>query len=77
MRLASFWYYRFTLSHRDIEDPLAEHGITVGCESTGLWCSKIVPKYAKRLKRKHQGYGDTFYFDEVFVRINGKPHYPW
>jgi putative transposase len=29
------------------------------------------------LKRKHQGYGDTFYIDEVFVRVNGKQHYLW
>ena len=29
------------------------------------------------MKRKHQGYGDTFYIDEVFVKINGKQHYLW
>lgn len=33
--------------------------------------------YTRRLKRKHRGYGDTFYVDEVFVRINGKQHYLW
>jgi hypothetical protein len=27
------------------------------------------------LKRKHRGYGGTFYIDEVFVKINGKQHY--
>jgi putative transposase len=30
-----------------------------------------------RLKRKHRGYGDTFFIDEVFVKINGKQHYLW
>jgi len=29
------------------------------------------------LKRRHQGYGDKFYIDEVFVKINGKQHYLW
>jgi putative transposase len=29
------------------------------------------------LKRKHRGYGDTFYIDEVFVKINGKQYYLW
>ena len=29
------------------------------------------------MKRKHEGYGDTFYIDEVFVKINGKQHYLW
>jgi putative transposase len=29
------------------------------------------------LKRDHQGYGDTFYIGEVFIKINGKQHYLW
>ena len=33
--------------------------------------------YSRGLKRKHRGYGDTFYIDEVFVKINGKQHYLW
>jgi putative transposase len=74
---AVWLYYRFNLSHRDIEDLLAERGISVSRESIRLWCNKFGPKYARRLKRKHQGYGDTFYIDEVFVKINGKQHYLW
>jgi putative transposase len=74
---AVWLYYRFNLSHRDIEDLLAERGITVSHESIRLWCIKFGAKYAKRLKRKHQGYGDTFFIDEVFVKINGKQHYLW
>ena len=74
---AVWLYYRFNLSHRDIEDLLAERGIIVSYESIRLWCKKFGPKFARRLKRKHQGYGDTFYVDEVFVKINGKQHYLW
>ena len=70
-------YYRFNLSHRDVEDLLAERGITVSYETIRLWCIKFGPKYSRRLKRKHQGFGDTFYIDEVFVKINGKQHYLW
>ncbi len=42
-----------------------------------LWCNKFGPTYARRLRRRHQGYGDTFFIDEVFVRIQGKQHYLW
>jgi putative transposase len=70
-------YYRFNLSHRDVEDLLAERGITVSYETVRLWCIKFRAKYARRLKRRHRGYGDTFYIDEVFVKINGKQHYLW
>jgi len=74
---AVWLYYRFNLSHRDIEDLLAERGITVSREAIGLWCIKFGALYARRLKRKHRGYGDTFYIDEVFIKINGKQHYLW
>lgn len=74
----SVWlYHRFNLSHRDIEDLLAERGITVSREAIRLWCIKFGAIYARRLKRKHRGYGDTFYIDEVFVKINGKQYYLW
>jgi putative transposase len=74
---AVWLYYRFNLSHRDIEDLLAERGITVSYETIRLWCIKFGALYSKRLKRKSRGYGDTFYIDEVFVKINGKQHYLW
>ena len=74
---AVWLYYRFNLSHRDIEDLLAERGIIVTRESIRLWCIKFGALYARRLKRKHRGHGDTFYIDEVFIKINGKQHYLW
>jgi putative transposase len=70
-------YHRFNLSHRDIEDLLAERGITVSRKAIRLWCIKFGAICTRRLKRLHRGYGDTFYIDEVFVRINGKQHYLW
>ncbi len=72
-----------------IEDLLAQRGIKVSYESIRLWCIKSGPKYARRLKRKqslprersecfgYQGCGDTFFIDEVFVKIGGKQHYLW
>ena len=74
---AVWLYFRFNLSHRDIEDLLAERGITVSREAIRLWCIKFGTIYTRRLKRKHRGYGDAFYIDEVFVKINGKQHYLW
>ena len=56
---------------------LAERGIIVTRESVRLWCNKFGPKYARRLRRKHRGFGDTFFIDEVFVKIDGKQQYLW
>jgi putative transposase len=74
---AVWLYYRFNLSYRDIEDLLAERGIEVSYESIRLWCNKFGAQYAKRLKRRHQGFGDTFFIDEVFVKIQGRQQYLW
>ena len=77
IQYAVWLYHRFNLSHRDIEDLLAERGVEVSYESIRLWCNKFGPKYVKRLKRRHQGFGDTFYIDEVFVKIQGRQQYLW
>jgi len=74
---AVWLYYRFNLSHRDIEDILARRGVLVTHESVRLWCNKFGPHYARRLRRRHRGYGDTVFMDEVFVRIQGRQQYLW
>ena len=77
IQYAVWLYYRFNLSHRDIEDMLAERSIIVTHESIRLWCNKFGPQYARKLKTSHRGFGDTFFIDEVFVKIEGKQYYWW
>jgi len=77
IQLTLWLYQRFNLSHRDIEDLLAKRGIAVSYEAVRLWCNKFGAKYARRLRKNHQGYGDTFFIDEIFVKIQGRQHYLW
>ena len=77
IQYAVWLYYRFNLSHRDIEDLLAQREIIVSRESIRLWCNTFGSKYSARLRKKHQGYGDTFFIDEVFLRIDDKQYYLW
>ena len=74
---AVWLYYRFGVSLRDVEDLLAERGITVSYETIRRWCAKFGVDYAKRLKRRHGRLGDTWFLDEVFVTINGERQYLW
>ena len=68
IQYAVWLYFKFNLSYRDIEDLLAERGIQVSYEAIRLWCNKFGPKYATKLRKKHQDYGDTFFLDEVFYQ---------
>ena len=70
-------YHRFTLSFRDVEDLLAERGITVSYESIRCWCLKFGPEYARSIRKKQGKLGDTWFVDEVFVKIQGKQFYLW
>jgi transposase-like protein len=56
---------------------LAERNISVSYEAIRLWVNKFGPEFARRLKKRHQGFGDTYFLDEVFVKIGGKQHYLW
>jgi len=75
IQYAVWLYHRFSLSFRDVEDLLAERGVTVSYETVRRWCKKFGPRYATRLRRRYGRYGDTWHVDEVFVRIRGEQHY--
>ena len=70
-------YHRFCMSFRDVEDLLAERGITVSYETVRHWCRKFGSDYAKRLKKRQGQLGDSWYLDELFVKINGQQQYVW
>jgi putative transposase len=74
---AVWLYHRFCLSFRDVEDLLAERGIAVSYESIRQWCNRFGPEYARKLKKRQGRLGDTWYLDEVFIKINGGLHYLW
>jgi putative transposase len=70
-------YFRFGLSFRDVEDRLAERGVTVTYEAIRQWCLTFGLDYARRLRRRRGRMGDTWYLDEVFVKIHGRQQYLW
>ena len=70
-------YHRFSLSFRDVEDLLAERGITVSYEAIPLWCLRFGPQYARRLKQRQGRLADTWHPDELFVSIQGCRQYLW
>ena len=77
IRHAVWLYHRFGLSFRDVEDLLAERGITVTYETIRQWCLTFGLEYARRLRARRGRLGDTWHLDEVFVKIRGELHYLW
>ena len=63
--------HRFSLSFRDVEDLLAQRGVTVTYEAIRQWCLTFGLDYARRLRRRRGRMGDTWYLDELFVKVRG------
>jgi putative transposase len=77
IRHAVWLYFRFSLSFRDVEELLAERGVSVTYETVRQWCLKFGQQYANQLRRRRAKPGDKWHLDEVFLKINGKISYLW
>ena len=74
---AVWMYLRFTLSFRDVEELLAERGITVSYESIRRWVLTFGPQIARRLQARRSKPHGRWHLDEMAVRIGGKLMYLW
>jgi putative transposase len=74
---AVWLYFRFPLSHRDVEELLFVRGVIVSYEAIRKWCRKFGQQFANQLRRRRPRPGDKWHLDEVFLTINGERHYLW
>src|SRR3712207_2675278 len=77
IRRAVWLYLRFTLSHRDVEDLLAERGLEVSYETVRRRVLKFGPAIARRLRQRRPKPSPRWHLDEMVVRIAGKQMYLW
>ena len=70
MSYAVWLYHRFCLSFREVEELLAEQGITVTYETVRQWCQKFGPDYARKLKKRRGRLGDIWYIDDGYFQLN-------
>ena len=74
---AVWLHVRFTLSYRDVEDPLAERGLDVSYETVRRWVLKFGPAIARRLRQSRARPTGHWHLDETAVCIGGKQMYLW
>jgi putative transposase len=74
---AVWLYHKFILSYRDGEEILASRGIEVTYESIRQWCRYFGQANARKTRAKQTRFRGTWYLDEMFIKIKGKPLYLW
>ena len=72
----AIWFYlRFTLSLRDVEDLLAERGVAVSYETVRRWVNHFGPMIASDSRKRRQKPHTTWHLDEVYLKIDGRMVY--
>jgi len=66
------WYLRFSLSLRDVEELMAERGLSVDHTTIWRWTQTYAPEVQRRLRGQIKRKGSTWHMDETFVRISGR-----
>ena len=74
----SVWvYHRFALSTADVEDLLAERGVTVSRETTRQWVNRFGSHFANCIRRDRPKTAGKWHLDEVVIPINGRKYWLW
>ena len=66
------WYLRYSLSYRDLEEMMAERGLSVDHVSIWRWVQRYAPILNLRLRRDHRHPNRCWRVDETYVRVAGK-----
>lgn len=66
------WYLRYGLSYRDVEELLAEPGITVNHVTIYRWVQRFTPLLIDAARPCRHATGDRWFVDETYVKIAGR-----
>jgi transposase, IS6 family len=70
--LAVRWYLRYGLSYRDVEELLADRGITVDHVTIYRWVQTFTPEFIDAARPTRHAAGDRWFVDETYVKVAGR-----
>lgn len=70
-------YHRFALSTADVEELLAERGVTVSRETIRQWVNRFGRHFANCIRRDRPAAAEKWYLDEVVIPISGRTCWLW
>lgn len=70
--LAVRWYLRYCRSYRDVEELLAERGVTVDHVTVYRWVQRFTPEFVEAARPCRHAPGDRWLVDETYVKVAGR-----
>jgi len=66
------WYLRYGLSYRDVEELLAERGITVDHVTVYRWVQRFTEEFIEAARPCRHAPGERWFVDETYVKVAGQ-----
>ena len=72
---AVFWYLRYSLSYRDIEELMRERGVEIDHATVQRWVVKYTPILDEEFRKRKKTVGTSWRMDETYIKVKGIWHY--
>ena len=69
---AVFFYVRYTVSYRDLEEIMAERGVAVDHVTLNRWVAKYSPLIAINARRRKTPTERSWRMDETYIKVKGE-----
>lgn len=69
------WYVSYALSLRNLEEMMAERGISVDHSTVHRWALKLLPVLEKAFRRHKRPVGKSWRVDETYIKVKGEWKY--
>jgi transposase, IS6 family len=66
------WYLRYSLSYRDLEEMMAERGLSVDHSTVWRWVQRYAPILHLRMRRELRTTNRSWRVDETYIRVGGR-----
>jgi putative transposase len=69
------WYLAYSLSLRNLEEMMAERGISVDHATIHRWTVRYVPLLLERFNRRKRAVSKRWHVDETYIKVRGQWKY--
>jgi transposase-like protein len=66
------WYLRYSLSLRNVEELLAERGLSVDHTTVWRWVQRFAPELEQRMRRHLKPTNKSWRVDETYITVKGR-----
>ncbi len=66
------WYLAYNLSLRNLEEMIAERGISVDHATIGRWVLRYSPEFLERFNRRKRPVSRKWHVDETYIEVRGR-----